>query len=446
MNRHKSSFVLLISDKSCIGILTLRSIVESLTENDKYFYANASEFMTAPVIYINENTSIAEAAVIMHQKNESHLVVNNSKGELTGVIDKEGLYEVFLRSPDGIHAAVKHFSDIPGLVRTRQKVPYIIKPVLKVTGSANISNNIISEFNDEITIRIIDDVIKEIGEPPVSFAFISIGSAGRKELSFNSDQDNAVIFEESDDISSEDLQNYFLNLGEKVCKRLDETGLPLCQGGYMASNKEWCQPLNKWKAYFNEWIENAEPENILNISVFFDFRLIYGKQSLFNELEDHVFNVLQGRSAFFYFLARSASRFKPPVNVFGNIVTETSSDNEEVINIKNYIAQIVMFVRIYALHNNIRSMETVERIKSLMSLGILNYATSEEVLFHYNYLMHLLLKNQIEQINSGSKVTNSISIKKLTEMEQTILKKVFTQMNAYQEKLSATFMSSYKEL
>ncbi len=170
------------------------------------------------------------------------------------------------------------------------------------------ANRIISGFNEEITVRIIEDAIIETGPPPVDFSFISFGSAGRMELTFNSDQDNALIFAEEPGKPVELSRKYFLELGARISRRLDESGLYLCKGGFMAGNEKWCQPLSVWKEYFNDWIVNPEPENILNISVFFDFRHVFGELKLFGELEDHVFNIINGRSAFFYFLAQSVSR------------------------------------------------------------------------------------------------------------------------------------------
>jgi CBS domain-containing protein len=286
--------------------------------------------------------------------------------------------------------------------------------------------------------------MKELGKPPVNFAFISIGSAGREELTFNSDQDNAIIYENNSEISPEVIQDYFGMLSSRICKDLDKSGLQLCKGGYMASNPKWCQPISVWKKYFNEWIVNAEPVNIMNISVFFDLRYIVGEKKLFQELEDYIFDVLQGRTAFFYFLAQTSIGFKPPINVFGNIVTDSSTKKSDSIDIKNCLTTVIMFARIWALNNNIRHKGTLNRIYALKRIGILSQNTCEEVIFHYNYLMHLRLKQQLDEITNKLEITNFVHLKKMTEMEQMILKKIFSQMSSYEEKISATFMSGYK--
>ncbi|MFO7656674.1 MAG: DUF294 nucleotidyltransferase-like domain-containing protein [Bacteroidales bacterium] len=444
MIQNNSSYVLLMLNLKCIGIITHQDIIERFLDKMKPLTSPASEFMSAPVIYAGENTLVHEAASVFEKKNISHLVISNNEGEPVSVIDSGKMLGVYINPADLITAAIDNSAGISELTLIRNKIPFLIKPLLNETGSVNVLCKMISKFNDIITQRIIQNAIRELGQPPVPFAFISFGSAGREELVFNSDQDNAVIYENNSALQEETLQKYFLALSEIICKRLDESGLPFCKGGFMANNPKWCQPLSIWKKYFNEWIVNAEPENILNISVFFDFRFMYGENKLFNELEDYVFEALQGKTAFFYFLAQSVIGFKPPVNVFGNIVTETSKNNIEIIDSKSCLAPVVMFARIYALFNNIRHKGTNDRINALRTLNVLSKETGEEVMFHFNYLMQQRLQQQIRQISGKAEVTNAILPKLMPEMGQVILKKVFSQMNSYQEKLSAEFMSAYK--
>ncbi|HPR30817.1 MAG TPA: putative nucleotidyltransferase substrate binding domain-containing protein, partial [Prolixibacteraceae bacterium] len=171
---------------------------------------------------------------------------------------------------------------------------------------------------------------------------------------------------------------------------------------------------------------------------------VYGERALFSNLEDYVFSILKGRSAFFYFLAQSVSRFKPPVNVFGNIITESSKHHTESIDLKNSLSSVIMFARIYALYHGIRHKNTSKRIDSLTAREVFSTPTGNELNFHFHYLMYLRMKEQINQIMHREAIGNSIEMKKLIGTEQLLLKRVFLQMNSYEEKLSAEFMSSFK--
>ena len=444
MNRNKSASLLIMMNQTCLGIVTRYDVVARYEAGSRHPDSPVSEFMTSPVITMSGNTTLAEAASVMEEHGISYLAVKGSNGAITGIAGMESIISVYLNSADVIGAGLTKSTTIAELTEYRKKLPFMVKPLLHELGNVNTFNRIISEFNDKITVSIIENAIAELGPPPVPFTFISFGSAGRGELTFNSDQDNAIIFSDNSNLPAEEVQGYFLALGEKVCARLDQTGLTLCQGKYMASNSRWCKPLSVWKEYFTDWIVNAEPENILHFSVFFDLRPVYGEKDIFSQLEDFIFDALKGRSAFFYFLAQQISTYKLPVA--GQTVTspELPRRKEETVDIKGSMAAAVAFARIYALYNNIRLKGTSERINALRSMEVLSRQTCDEVLFHYNYLMFYRLQNQISQIIGKTHVSNDIVPARMSEMEQSILKKVFSQMNNYSERVSAEFMSAYK--
>ena len=440
MQQNTCDYILPAIDGCYLGIVTYSDIISRESSSKRYI----TDIMTSPLITIGEDSTIEEAVTAMERKNISHLAVTNFTGDTTGVVEKRNLFGFFSNSPNYILESISQSNTVKELAQIRKKIPLLVKPLLDGVSSAYTINRMVSEFNDAITQKIISNAVKELGEPPVPFAFISLGSEGREELVFNSDQDNAILYADDPSVPKEKTDIYFAALSTKICNNLHESGLELCSGGYMASNPKWCSPLSIWKGYFEEWIVNAEPENIMNISVFFDLRFIFGDKDLYLKLEEYIFQVLEGRSAFFYFLAHSVSNFKPPVNIFGNIVTESSRKSSEMLEIKRALTAVVMFARIYALHNNIRKKGTIERVSALQMAGILSKETSDEVRYHFNYLMNLRIKHQTDQILRGELPDNSIPPKSLSEMENFILKKVFTQMNHYNEIVTATFMSSYK--
>ncbi|MHC1780960.1 MAG: DUF294 nucleotidyltransferase-like domain-containing protein [Bacteroidales bacterium] len=443
MMLNNSEYILPAVNGNYIGILTTGDIVGALSD-ELSSGQPVTKIMRSPLYHIGENCSIEEAVVLMERKGVSHLLVINNQSEITGVLEKKNLFGIFSDRFEYVNESIEKSKSVKDLSRIRKRIPFIVKPLINEYGSSQFINKIITGYNDLICRKIISDAIKELGEPPVPFTFISLGSDGREELVFNSDQDNAIVY--ADDLSSskEETDQYFAALSKKVCNNLHESGIELCSGDYMASNPVWCRPVSTWKSYFEDWIVNAEPENILNISVFFDLRFIYGDNDLFRLLEDYIFETLKGRSAFFYFLAQSVSGFKPQVNIFGNIVSDPTKKSSELIEIKRALSAVIMFTRIFALHNGIRSKGTLERASSLLSAGILSKETAQEVKYHFNFLMLLRIRHQADQILRGEIPDNNISSKNLSEMEKFIMKRVFSQISNYDEILTATFMSSYK--
>jgi CBS domain-containing protein len=83
---------------------------------------------------------------------------------------------------------------------------------------------------------------------------------------------------------------------------------------------------------------------------------------------------------------------------------------------------------------------TFDRLGRLQDMGVLTRVTSEEISQAYQFLMSLRLAHQMDSIRSGQVPTNHISIKALTPIEETLLKQIFSQIAAFQKKISFDFL------
>jgi CBS domain-containing protein len=65
-------------------------------------------------------------------------------------------------------------------------------------------------------------------EPPVRFAWLNIGSQGRKEQLLLTDQDNALVFQDVAAERHDEVKKYFIHLAENVTHMLSIVGYELC--------------------------------------------------------------------------------------------------------------------------------------------------------------------------------------------------------------------------
>jgi signal-transduction protein with cAMP-binding, CBS, and nucleotidyltransferase domain len=75
------------------------------------------------------------------------------------------------------------------------------------------------------------------------FAVMVLGSAGRGESLLALDQDNAIIFDATDQPAAE---AWLMKFGERMNAILDEVGVPFCKGGVMAGNRG-CKSAVQWR-------------------------------------------------------------------------------------------------------------------------------------------------------------------------------------------------------
>jgi CBS domain-containing protein len=339
---------------------------------------------------------------------------------------------------------------IPNLIKDIQKaktankvielskhIPFIVKTLIDCTMNAKYITKITASFADEIINKFINLAIKEIGDPPVKFSFIVMGSEGREAQTIKTDQDNAIIYENTE--NEEIAKDYFLELGSKVCDWLNEADYPYCKGGIMAKNPEWCQPINAWKKYFKDWLIVADPETLIKTKIFFDFRHVFGDKKIASSLKSSLNKNLQNKSPFFWQLAKTMLLFKPPLSIFGNIEVETEGEHKSEISIKKAITPIVDIVRIYSLKNAINTSNTFERLALLHEKEILNKNDYQEILRVFEYLMQLRLQAQAKAIANNLPPDNYINPKSITKIDKALLKESFSIIECFQNKMSLDF-------
>lgn len=304
---------------------------------------------------------------------------------------------------------------------------------------------LITTFSDAILKKIIEFALNEQGPPPVSFAFITLGSEGRQEQTLKTDQDNAIVFEDinpGSGLMGKAVQHYFLELGEKICLWLDQAGYDLCLGGIMAKNEKWCQPLSTWKQYFTQWIRTAEPENLLHGTIFFDFRHAYGDNRLAEELRLHLAHALKERSGFLRFMTQNSLGFRPPIGFWGNFLVESKGTHKKSLDIKTCMAPMVDFARIYSLKNGITQTNTHSRLYQLYIKQVLNRDDYNEIEQAYSFLLQLRFMRQINAIiGENIKPDNYINPKKLSKIEQRMLKEVLKKIKLLQMRLTKEFIT-----
>jgi CBS domain-containing protein len=236
------------------------------------------------------------------------------------------------------------------------------------------------------------------------------------------------------------VQKYFLTFGETVCTWLDEIGYSFCKGGVMAMNPSWCQPLSAWCDKFSEWIHSAEAEDLLHSSIFFDFRGAYGDFGLIDQLRRHLSGSLKGWSGFFRHLTENALHFKPPLGFFRNFVVESKGEHRNAFDIKQAMLPVVDFARIHALKNGIAETNTMDRLYQLKEAGHLAAKDYKEISRAYSFMMQLRFVRQITAIiEEKGTPDNYINPKKLSRIEQTMLKEIFKRVEDFQTKMSFEF-------
>lgn len=416
------------------GDLKRRALAESADHTRP-----VSDVMTSPVISIRQDALLFEAMLLMKEKHISHLAVKDGANQITGVVAYADFTDLRQNIPGFLVREIAATEQTDELVRLFGRLPVLAKLLTDSGSKIDHITRIISSVNDAIHQRVISLAIEESGPPPCRFAFMVMGSEGRLEQTLATDQDNAIVIEDLPGERGEEVRPYFLKLGEKINHALHAIGYNYCKGEIMAMNPRWTQSLLSWKKYFTDWIHTGNPHDILEASIFFDFRYVYGEESLIRELRDHVHSESDHQSVFFYHMAQAVLKYRSPLNIFGKIVGNDSEADALNLDIKKGLLPVIAFIRLYAIREKISETNSISRTEQLYAKKVISHTLYKEVLQAYRLMTRMRIETQVENMMQNDPPGNLIDLNQLSRLDITLLKTVLTGISELQTQVRFDF-------
>jgi len=431
---------IIAKDNIPIGIVTNTDMCSKIATGRFSISSTIDKIMSSPVVTVVENISLAEAQLIMLRNNVTHLCVTkdgSDKSEIKGIISEHDLIVAQANNPGVLIKEIKRSQSSKDLKSIRDRLTNLIqKSIQKNVSIANI-NNIASEINLAIIKRSVELSILDLGSPPVRFAWLSIGSQGRKEQLLPTDQDSILIFEDVTADKYRDVKDYFLKLGKRTTSILEKVGYELCPNGHMGSNMLWCKSLTDWTKQYNNWM-NTPGENSNEISsIFFDFEIAFGEQKIEEAMENVIFNNVKNNALFFDFLGNDALRKNSPLSFFKKFNVEEEGTNKDKFDIKTRaLMPLIDGARLFALSHNIRGVNnTYMRFKQL---AIVDPRNAE---IYLNCAEAFLILSKFRTLE-GLKNDNSgqfINLQELSKVDKENLKNALAPMRELEELIKTKF-------
>jgi CBS domain-containing protein len=441
MAKHRiSSIIILDRNNVPAGIVTDRDLRDKVVARGKDVNGPVREIMSLPLIRVDANDYCFEAVLKMIKHNIHHIVVIKD-GALRGVLTNHDLMMLQGTSPLSFAKDLENQHDIDGLIPVSSKINRVVGLLLKEGARAGNITKILTELNDRLVKKVLEITEKKLGRPPLPYCWLAFGSEGRKEQTFKTDQDNAIIYADPETPGQEEAaKRYFADFSAFVQENMTRCGFPPCPAGYMAGNVKWRQPLRVWKKYLSSWVAEPVPDAILHALIFFDFRPVYGEMSLGEHLRDHLSDILRDQKVFLGHLANITVQNRPPIGFFKTFVVEKSGEHKDELNLKvKGIAPLVDIVRLFALEKGVRETSTLERIEALRQSHTVVAEYADELKHAYEFLMLLRIHNQFGQIEAGKFPDNFINPGKLTNLERRMIRESFGLISKMQDHIIETY-------
>jgi PAS domain S-box-containing protein len=411
-----NAILVLGNNREEIGFITDRDLRERVIASSVSLEEPVYKVMSSPIYTISSTATIYEALVKYRKKKIRRLVVKHADNNIAGILTIDDIFDASYTNFLFFIRNIENEDQVNKISLYRDQLLILVRSLIEYNTNIQSITNFITLIADAITKRIIDLAIKELGKPPARFTFITMGSEGREEQTLATDQDNAIIYEDVPQGKEEEVKEYFNRLGKIICDNLAAAGYRYCKGNIMAKNSRWCQPYSVWKRYFTDWITTSNPQDLLDIKIFFDFRSVYGDEEISTQLQNHIHHVTASYNTFFIYISESVLNINIPDNM---------QKFKVPVDIKLLLLPVVDFARLYGIKYKLNETNTIRRLEAITDKGVFPNKLFKSVSFYYNHLMRLRLRHQTIYADSGKEIDNLISPVNLTEIDLQLLKNYF---------------------
>ncbi|MCG6201067.1 DUF294 nucleotidyltransferase-like domain-containing protein [Psychromonas antarctica] len=440
MSAKRVSSLIVIDNKHIAGIITDRDLRDRILAKGLSSETIIKTVMTNNPITVSKDALIFEAMLLMSEKNIHHLpiVANNQPISMltsTDIMRNQSSQPLLLIGQIGRQKSIEK------LVIVSQQLPALLQNLITSEAKAQEIGRILTLVTDALTKRLLFIGEQQLGKAPMQFCWLAFGSQARQDQAAGADQDNALLLEHTTDTSSE---LYFKKLAEVVCDGLNQCGFPYCPGNIMATNPKWRCSLQQWKAQFSQWISAPQPQALLNSTIFFDMRPIYGEVSLFSQLQNKILQQTKNNDIFLAALTRNATQQIAPLGFFKNFVIERDGSEVKGIDLKHKgLALINDIARIYALANGIPAVNSKQRLTALIGTHGINTEDIHNLMDAAEFIAHKRLINQSSQYEQGVPLSNYLLPDSLSSLARHHLKEAFKVINDSQTGIKLKFLRQF---
>jgi CBS domain-containing protein len=335
---------------------------------------------------------------------------------------------------EGLHAA----DSIDKLQRAGEDIRRLTQNLLAQGVGAEPLTRTIAALNDTLSRRAIDLVRQRHDLAGIEWCWLALGSEGRSEQTFATDQDNALLFAAPDAATTAAHRERLLAFARDVNAGLAALGFPLCTGNVMAGNPEYCLSMDEWKIKFLAWIREPTPQALLGANIVFDFRALYGDTALCDALREWVFGYTQANPAFQRLMVQNALETDVPLGLIRTFVVDDEPAVKGTLDLKARGTRLfVDCARVFALAHGIAETGTAARLRVAGERLHVERRHVDATVEAFHFLQLLRLRQQEPPAMHGD--ANRIDPYALNEIDQRMLKEAFRQAKQLQERLRLTY-------
>jgi len=408
---------------SFVGIITEHDLCAKVIASGLSVDNPVSQVMSTELISLDHNAYIFEAMLIMLRNNVHHLPILKNKKPL-GLIEVADIIRYESQNSLLFVSSIFQQQSTEDLVLLSAQLKNCFVRMVNEDANSHMVGRAMSEIGRNFKQRLLELAEEKFGPPPIPYCFLALGSMARDEQLIVTDQDNAIILDNS--YQESEHGDYFAKLAAFVCDGLAACGYSYCTGDIMATNPEWRKTQSQWEDCFAEWVDDPHPQALLNAAIFFDLTGVYGRIKWAEQLYAFILRRAKKNNRFLACLARNALNRTPPLGFFKSFVMEKDGRHKNSINLKRRgTAPLADLIRVHALAIGSQAQNSFERLTDIIEAGILPKSKGEDLQHAMELISLVRLRHQALDVESDIEPDNKVEPKNMSDFERRNLKDAF---------------------
>ncbi len=429
---------LLVSMRDGWGIVTDRDLRSRVLASHGSPETPVEEIASFPAKTLPEDALVGEALLAMFTEGVHHFPVTRPDGSIAGLVTATDLMDIGRDTPFSIRSAIERARTLDDVVAAARELPQVVLALVDASSEPVGVGRVVALVVDAMTTRLLTLGIERLGEPPVPWAWLALGSAARREQALATDQDHALAYD-AQDRPVADVDPYFAELAEFVTEGLEGAGIPRCKGDAMAANPAMRRSVQGWIDALHGWMRDLGRSGSILSSIVYDFRRVTGPLDPEPELDA---TILEARNdlGFLAHLAHRALDHRAPTGFLRDLVVERKGEHVGRLDVKHGgITIIGSIARLEGIRAGIPAKGTLDRLAGATALGDLDKAMSGELSEAFRFLWEVRLRHQADQVRRGETPDDFVDPATLGPVTRRGLKESFSVISRAQRMLAGEF-------
>jgi CBS domain-containing protein len=437
MSDEKVNSMIVRAENGELGIVTDGDLRDRVVAEGVSVDTPVGEVVSEQLTTVGADAAGADVMLAMLDNDVRHVGVLSPRDELLGVLGGIDLVAAEARTPFALRHEIARARDKQELSEAAERLRSTVVALHATKLPPQQIGRVISVVADALIRRMIELAIESKGATPAEFAFLALGSHGRRETVPSSDVDSGMAWEDEPEQESADgVVGYMRTIAADVEDCIRVVGWSLDPHGVTASSEFSASSMETWRRSIGNWLQNpGDAQVLIATSILLDGRTVYGRA----ELDPRpILLEPENRAALLPTMLRLALALKLPTGRRGNISVEDSGEHSGTFDIKHGgLLPVTDIARFAALKAGANVTATIERLRAASELGAIEPAHARTLEEAYDLFSTLRLEHQIQQLARGDEPDDHVDPNELSELARRYLRDAFHEVAAVQKSLSS---------